>query len=697
MQARTLTIWLIWLAMGASLLVPLLLFSLASWISYRHIEDITTERLQRSLDLEEEEAQKDLLLIKHALDDASALVAQRSAIEIQSDQEALHEHLKKIVTDLGAAQSIWIYDARGDALVSSAVQPPPPQNFSDRDFIRAHQAGEPRLYFGRVYRSPADSLPYFSVSRGVRRNGSLEYVVAVAASPSSFFHFYTTMAYAAGLQYGLVRNDGYILARYLVAPPDASDRLDENTGFRRMIAEHPEGGLYTATSGIDGVTRRYAVRPVNGTPLYVQAGIATSAIRNEWVGQMAPHLIFGIPATLLLFLTLFAVLRRTERLYVEMDQRTVAEQSLRQAQKMEAIGQLTGGVAHDFNNILTVIIGNLEMAKRQIAEGKEGERTKLTRRVETAMQGATRAATLVKRLLAFSRQQSLKPTVIDINRLLGGLADFLQRAIGEDVSLEVAGGAGLWQVEADQTELEAAILNLAINARDAMPEGGKLTIEAANVHLDDAYCRKNSEVRPGQYLLISVTDTGTGMPKEVLERAFEPFFTTKEAGQGTGLGLSQVYGFVKQSGGHVKIYSERGEGTTIKIYLRRLGARPATAPETAPATGRGRRGETVLVAEDDAEVRAYVVETLEGLGYQVLGASDANEALRVMNYSDRVDLLLTDVVMPGASGRKLAADAKQLQPDLKVLFMTGYSRNAIVHQGRTRSGRRPHSEAPDRR
>jgi CheY-like chemotaxis protein len=237
-------------------------------------------------------------------------------------------------------------------------------------------------------------------------------------------------------------------------------------------------------------------------------------------------------------------------------------------------------------------------------------------------------------------------------------------------------------VEADQTELEATILNLAINARDAMPEGGKLTIEAANAYLDDAYCRQYSDVRPGQYVLILVSDTGTGMPKEVVERAFEPFFTTKQAGQGSGLGLSQVYGFVKQSGGHIKIYSEVGEGTTIRIYLRRYGARAPAAPEI----GAGRGGETVLVAEDDGEVRAYVVETLERLGYQVLGASDADEAVEAMHSSDRVDLLLTDVVMPGASGRKLAAEAQRLQPDLKVLFMTGYSRNAIVHQGRLDPG-----------
>ena len=401
---------------------------------------------------------------------------------------------------------------------------------------------------------------------------------------------------------------------------------------------------------------------------------------------MTPHLIFGVPATLLLFFTLLTVLRRTQRLYHEMDQRFAAEELLRQALKMEAIGQLTGGVAHDFNNLLTIILGNLEMAKRQLIAWTDAEHTKLGRRIDNAMQGATRAATLTKRLLAFSRQQTLNPAIIDINRLLSGLADFLQRAIGEHISLEIVGSAGVWPVEADQTELEAAVLNLAVNARDAMPEGGNLTIEASNSYLDEAYCRQNTDARPGQYVQITATDTGAGMTRQTLGRAFEPFFTTKQVGQGTGLGLSQVYGFVKQSGGHVKIYSEVGEGTSVKIYLpRHLGSSAASADAT-PAPDRSQRGETILVAEDDNDVRAYVVETLEGLGYDVIGTAGAEAALKVLAQNARIKLLLTDVVMPGKDGRKLAREALERQPDLKVLFMTGYSHNAIVHQGRLDPG-----------
>ncbi len=686
MQQRARTIRLIWLAMGASVLLPCLLFAVAAWINYNHVQDLTTERLVRSLDIEQEEAQTAFSVVAHTLDDAADTLAGLSAQQIRDDRDRLHHELSKLTKQLPEAQAVSIYDAKGELLVSSRAEPPAQTNFGARDFIQAHLADHEGTYYGRVYPPPPGADPFFTASRGLYRDGSLDAVIEVSVPVHNFFQFYATMAYASGLQLALVRDDGTILARFPAAPSGARDKLEDNPGFREIIAQHANKGFYTAVSGIDDVSRRYAIRQIPGTPLYVQAGVSTASIRNEWLKAMAAHLIFGLPATLLLFVTWLAVLRRTESLYAEIDRRTTVEELLRQAQKMESIGQLTGGVAHDFNNLLTIILGNLEMAKRQLAEGSDPARAKLGTRIESAIQGATRAATLTKRLLAFSRQQTLSPTIVDVNRLLSGLADFLQRALGEDVSLEIVGGAGLWPIEADQTELEAAILNLAVNARDAMPEGGKLTIEASNTYLDEAYCGQNAEVRPGQYVQIAVSDTGAGMSPEVIERAFDPFFTTKEAGQGTGLGLSQVYGFVKQSGGHVKIYSEVGEGTTVKVYLRRHLRAAAPAAETEAEAGRGRRGETILVAEDDPEVRAYVLETLQGLGYSAVGAANAEDALLIFGKQRRIDLLLTDVVMPGANGRKLAEDAQRRQPDLKVLFMTGYSRNAIVHQGRLDPG-----------
>jgi signal transduction histidine kinase len=367
-------------------------------------------------------------------------------------------------------------------------------------------------------------------------------------------------------------------------------------------------------------------------------------------------------------------------------QRREAEEMLRHAQKMEAIGQLTGGVAHDFNNLLTIISGNLEIAQRVLGAWGDGSRERLARVIANAAGGAQRAATLTQRLLAFARRQPLDPRLTNVNLLIAGMSDFFRRTLGENIDLEIVGGAGLWQIEVDPSQMEAAILNLVVNARDAMADKGKLTIETGNAFIDEGYSQLNAEVPVGQYVLISVSDTGVGMSREIQDKAFDPFFTTKEPGQGTGLGLSQVYGFVKQSGGHVKIYSEVGDGTTIKIYLPRAHAAPGAARETeAPVVG-GSGNETVLVVEDEAEVRSYLVETLRDLNYRVYEAPDGAAALALVETISGIDLLLTDIVMPGINGRQLADELGQRQPGLKVLFMTGYSRNAIVHQGRLDPG-----------
>jgi PAS domain S-box-containing protein len=366
-----------------------------------------------------------------------------------------------------------------------------------------------------------------------------------------------------------------------------------------------------------------------------------------------------------------------------------ARERLLQWQKMEAIGQLSGGVAHDFNNLLTIVIGNLETAQRQLGALTGGVASRLKHALDNAMRGAQRAATLTQRLLAFSRQQPLDPKPLDVNKFIAAEVEFLQRSLGETIEIEAVGSAGLWPVEVDAHQLEAALLNLAVNARDAMPNGGKLTIETSNAFLDQDYCSANPEVTPGQYVMIAVSDNGTGMTKNVADRAFEPFFSTKGAGQGTGLGLSQVYGFIKQSKGHIKIYSEAGEGTTVKIYLPRLlqDIDRSDEEEQAAEPVEGAGHETILVVEDDRDVRAYLVELLRDLNYRVLSAHDAVAALGMIETSDiRIDLLLTDVVLPGMNGRQLAEQAKNRRPDLKVLFTTGYSRNAIVHQGRLDPG-----------
>lgn len=366
-----------------------------------------------------------------------------------------------------------------------------------------------------------------------------------------------------------------------------------------------------------------------------------------------------------------------------------AEAALRQAQKMEAIGQLTGGVAHDFNNLLTVILGGLESIQKLVPSLPDEPRQRIQRSAAMATHGAERAATLTARLLAFSRRQPLDPRAVDAARLVTGLADLLERTLGEAVELQTVAGAGLWRTFVDAGELENALVNLAVNARDAMPEGGRLTIETSNAWLDEDYLAMVPEpVQPGQYVLIAVSDTGSGMDADTIARVFEPFFTTKAVGKGTGLGLSQVYGFVRQTGGHIRIYSEPGEGTTIKLYLPKAGedAVEATEATTPDAVVEG-RGEVVVVVEDHEDLRRYASEVLSDLGYTIVAVGDAAEALKVLETGRQVDLLFTDVILPGGmDGRRLADAATVLRPGLKILFTTGYSRNAIVHNGKLDAG-----------
>jgi two-component system, NtrC family, sensor kinase len=507
MQKRTLTIRLIQVAMIGSVVIPGSLFAYASWISYRNFKDLAEERLIRSLDVEQEQLLKAFQLVDLTLDNASELVSGMSDEDIRKDEERLHHQFKKLAGAVSVVQSIWIYDKEGRPLVSSWLHPPPSQSFSERDFFLAHVNSDIGTYYGQVYSSQFDAQSFFTASRRLTRDGAFTGVLEVSVLPSNFFRFFSSLAYTQGLQYALLRDDGIFLVRYPVAPAGAPDKLDERTGFRRTIARHPEGGLYTTTSPVDHVERHFAVRRFGETPLYISAGIATATVRDEWIAAMARHLIFGIPATLVLFVTLFVVFRRTQDLYEEIDRRSAAEDSLRQSQKLDAIGHLTGGVAHDFNNLLTIIIGNLETAQRQVESWTDGAQVKLARRLENAMHGAQRAATLTKRLLAFSRQQPLKPIAVDVNRLLNGLSEFLRRALREDISLEIIGGAGIWPVEADPTELEAAILNLALNARDAMPQGGKLTIEVGNSYLDEAYCEQHADLQPDLELAFKFHDS----------------------------------------------------------------------------------------------------------------------------------------------------------------------------------------------
>jgi signal transduction histidine kinase len=374
--------------------------------------------------------------------------------------------------------------------------------------------------------------------------------------------------------------------------------------------------------------------------------------------------------------------RSAEAMVKRFQEIEATESQVRQAQKMEAIGQLTGGVAHDFNNILTVITGTIE-----ILDDAVKDRPHLAQITKMIGAAAARGADLTQHLLAFARRQPLQPRSVDVNALVIDAARLLRPTLGEQIEIESMLAHDSAPALIDPSQLSTAILNLALNARDAMPNGGKLTLETKNVVLDDDYAGMNSEVNPGNYVMIAVSDSGEGIPASLLEKVFEPFFTTKDVGKGSGLGLSMVYGFVKQSNGHIKIYSEEGHGTTVKLYLPRAAGIPDTLAAEAGISGIERGDESILIVEDDALVREYVVTQISNLGYDTLAASNAAEALAIIDGPERIDLLFTDVIIPGGmNGRQLAIEALTRRQGLKVLYTSGYTENAIVHHGRLDAG-----------
>lgn len=666
--------------LAASVLIPVAIFSYASWTAYSAAFARADEQINGRMDIMAEYATRIFQSVDLTFTSVDTLAGDLTDEDIKKSEQTLHDKLNKLEKSVVAIDGILIIDKKGRALVSSAVYPiPVSAGVADRDYFLAQVEHDAGTYVGAILQPRVRSDAFFGVSRRrPLRDGQFSGIVMVSVVPRVFVDFFAQLARDTGASFSMVRKDGVILARY-PEPPGDIKRFGPGSGFIHSVAARPEGGLVTSLS-VDGFERRIGYRQLGYSDLYVSTGFPMHAIMSEWMHTMAAHLIFGIPATTVLFVLVLLTMRRTRAFYAEAERRELAEQALRQSQKMEAVGQLTGGVAHDFNNLLTVIIGNLGIAKRGVVEARA------ERALDNAMVGAERAAQLTQRLLAFSRRQPLNPRVIDVNKLITSISDLLTRTLGENVELETISGAGLWKAEVDASELESTLLNLALNARDAMPEGGKLTIETSNAYLDDEYCRQHDGLLPGQYILIAVTDNGAGMSTETIERAFEPFFTTKEAGKGTGLGLSQVYGFMKQSGGHVKIYSEAGVGTTIKLYLpRRDGDETGILLDVQPGSDRG-RGETILIVEDDDGVRQYAAEILRDLNYQIIEAKDSASALRLLDAKKDFDLLLTDVVLPGKNGRELADEVERQRPGMKIIFMTGYSRNAIVHQGRLDRG-----------
>ncbi len=611
---------------------------------------------------------------------------------IRQQEPMFHGHLASLVDRLPQVQDIWVLNGEGRPLVTARVFPAPKDvDLSDRMYFQVHREGTVppgQSFVSEVLRGRVVDTRFFQLSK--RRTGPLgtadtlfRGVTAISIEPRYFEDFYTMLMHGGAFSSAaLVREDGGVLARQ---PPTAidrrSDRLDDESGFLSALRANPEQGTFVTADGTAGRPRQAAYRRIDGRPIYVAADIEHERILAGWRADIAKQAAFAIPAALALLLLSLAALRIAEReqrlfrdLTAEGALRADAENQLRHAQKMEAIGRLTGGIAHDFNNLLTVVIGNLD----RIRKADVDERVK--RAAENAKAGAMRAATLTQRLLAFSRRQPLQPEAVDANRLLSGMWDLLDRTIGESITIRVEPGQGLWPTLADHHQLENAILNLCVNARDAMPEGGALTLSTRNEPALVAIEGIDEPVQPGDYIAIAVSDTGSGMTSDVAAKAFDPFFTTKPMGQGTGLGLSQVYGFVRQSGGHASIRSVLGKGTTITLHLPRLAeGAVGTPPESKAAQTRIKRvsGVTILLAEDDLLVRRYTSEILQEAGHRVLAAGNALAALDLLDRHPDVGLLFSDLVMgAGMDGLALAAEVRRRKPDLKIILTTGHGREA---------------------
>ena len=667
-----------------SIVLPVVLYAVAAAISYHQHFDDARDRLRRNLAIVHEHAQKVFETFEFASRYLDEMTANVTDEQIRTNEQIYSERLRAMTASLPQLRDLWIVGADGYPLVSATVYPMPKIDLTDRSYFTAHRDNAVNGAFVTevLDARAAANTRFFAISRKRMNNGQFTGVTIVSISPEYFAEFYSQLPPPGTAT--LLRADGAVLARY-PDYPGAQTRLRPNSPFMTAITTQPQNGFLSAPAAIDGRIRIFTYQRLAKLPnLYVTVGVEQSEVIRAWLLAMASHLVFGIPAMLALVSLGIIALRRTQRLQQEISRRESTEQALRQAQKMEAVGRLSGGIAHDFNNMLTVILGNIDMALRRTEDNP-----RIQRLLDSARQASERAAILVQRLLAFSRQHPQEVKAIDINRLMQSMSELLRRTIGETVTIETVLAGGLWKIAADPNQLENAILNLAVNARDAMPNGGRLTIETANSYLDDAYIAANSdEFSAGQYVMLAVSDSGAGMSREVRERAFEPFFTTKPAGMGTGLGLSMVYGFVKQSSGHIKIYSEPGEGTSIKLYFPRLAEKRAlpewtddrAAKRPAPSA---RGSETILLVEDDEEVRKFAAEVLREQGYTVHTASDAASALRLLEIESDIRLLFTDVVLPGGmNGRQLAEEARKSRPALQVLYATGYTRNAIIHQGR---------------
>jgi signal transduction histidine kinase len=610
------------------------------------------------------------------------------------------EFLKRRTAGLPQLDAVTMIAADGRLINFSRYYPIPPVSVSDRDYftaLRDKPTDQPFISEPVENRGTGTWTVYLA-RRVSGLDGSFIGLILGAIDLTYFENLYKSLKLGDGGAVSLWRRDGTLLAR--------QPRLEgighqfKITSFNGML-DQASSGVYEVDHSIDGPARVVATAAAKDFPVVINVARTFDQILRDWRKEALVILAIATMAAAAAAFAIWTLMRQLgayEELAVAVGEREKAiqdreklEAQLRQAQKLEAVGQLTGGIAHDFNNLLTVILGGLETIRRRLpALPQTPDTARIMRAADMAVQSVDSAATLTHRLLAFSRNQPLDPRIIACHELVQSMTELLRRTLGEKIELATRFANQVWHVRADPNQLESAILNLAVNSRDAMPEGGQLTIETRNVVLDESFLSTLPEAGPpGPYVLIDITDTGTGMEQTTLERAFEPFYTTKDVGRGTGLGLSQVYGFVRQSNGVVKIQTKLGEGTSIRIYLPRHeeAGSPAAAADEELEMQVPRGAETILVVEDHEDLRIFGVQILEDLGYKVISAPDGPSALKLLEMAGPIQLLFTDVILPGRmNGRTLADAAVASAPGLKVLFTTGYTRDAIVSNGTLAAG-----------
>ncbi|MCW2240130.1 response regulator [Azospirillum canadense] len=668
--------------LAASILLPALMFAGAAWKSYHDAMEHAADRAEKLTSIVHEHAQKVFETNEALLGRIDDVTHGMGAATIRADEQALHERLKSMSTGIAQIQAAWILDDQGAPLVSNRFYPVPQGvSAAGRPYFQAHRRGDGGLFVTESMQGVLTAETFFNISR--RRTGpdaGFSGVVSVSIAHSYFTDVYQRIAGAGqDVAVTMTRDDGMVVVRY-PNPPKPGMRLSPDSGVMTAVRKGEFGRPIWVKSQLDGVWRIVSVQRIGSYPLHIAAGVTYASVLREWGENLAIYGVVFLAAAAGLFATTWLALRQTIREQrataqwaEEAERREAAEAALRQSQKLEAIGQLTGGVAHDFNNLLTVIVGNLGLIERRANNPDE-----VRGMAAAALTAAARGERLTQHLLAFARRQALRPQVVDVNRLVSGLVPLVQRAVGERIAVDLRLANDLAHCRIDPNQCETALLNLAVNARDAMPDGGRLTIATRNARLDSAA----GELGPGDYVAVVVADTGAGIPPDILPHVFEPFFTTKDVGKGSGLGLSQIYGFARQSGGQAQIESAVGEGTTVTLLLPQTRERAAVADASLfrsdPLAG---KGEVVLVVDDDDDVRAIAARSLRDLGYVVVTAPDGPSAVAILQGGQRIDALFSDVVMPnGMSGVALAREARRLRPGIGVLLTSGYTAQALAQE-----------------